>query len=60
MSKTVSAHLAYQTDFTRTGVRNMKNRKPYRTAAQKRTARKAAVKSPDGTYRAATPVSYHK
>lgn len=50
----------YATDFTRTGVLNTKNRKPYRTANQKAVARQMAVKQPGGFYTSAAPVSYHK
>ena len=41
-------------------IRNMDNRKPYRTVAQKELARKMAVKCADGTWRSTAPVSYHK
>lgn len=51
--------LAYQTQYTRTGKLNMVNRKPYRTAAQKRTAKSNAHKCEDGAYRSAAPVSFH-
>jgi hypothetical protein len=51
--------LACQTKFTREGVRNMSNRKPYRTKAQKAAARNMAVKCPDGAFRSAAPVSFH-
>jgi hypothetical protein len=54
------AHLAYQTQASRTGQVNMVNRKPYRTKAQKELARSQARKDSDGTYRTTAPVSYHQ
>lgn len=51
--------LAHQTQYTRTGKLNMVNRKPYRTAAQKRTAKAMAHKCVDGAYRSSAPVSFH-
>lgn len=48
----------YATEFTRTGKRNMINRKPYRTVDQKQDAKNNAVLL-NGTYYASTPVSYH-
>jgi hypothetical protein len=53
-------HKAYQTSMTKTGVRDMKNRKPYRTASQKELAKQKARKCEDGAYRSTAPVSYHK
>lgn len=50
---------AYQTAFSRTGTRDMQNRKPYRTAAQKAAARANAVQV-NGTWVANAPVSYHR
>ena len=51
--------LAHQTQFTRTGKLNMTNRKPYRTASQKETARRMARKCEDGAYRSPAPLSFH-
>lgn len=44
------AHLRYQTKFSREGVLDMSNKKPYRTKALKREAREKAVKTKDGHY----------
>ncbi|QXP44094.1 hypothetical protein [Stappia phage SI01] len=55
----MDAHLANQTKFTRKGVRNMTNNKPYRTAAQKVAARETAVKI-HGTWHSIAPRSFHK
>lgn len=52
------AHLAHQTTFTRTGERDMKNRKPYRTKAQKEEARRTAYVH-KGTFYSNAPRSYH-
>lgn len=52
-------HLAYRTQMDRTGERNMINRKPYRTAEQKKVARASASKDHDGAYRTTAPVSVH-
>lgn len=49
----------YATQFTRTGERDMKNKKPFRTAAQKQVARETAKKI-DGRWVSNAPVSYHK
>ncbi|MFC0245785.1 hypothetical protein [Falsochrobactrum ovis] len=48
-----------KTKFTRTGERDMTNRKPYRTAAQKVEARRTA-RLVDGRYVSNAPVSYHR
>jgi hypothetical protein len=40
--------------------RDMANRKPYRTKAQKIEAKRTAVKCADGTWRSPAPVSFHK
>lgn len=48
------------TDKTRTGERNMTNRKPFRTKAQKEEARRTAYKCKDGTWRSDAPTSLHK
>jgi hypothetical protein len=50
--------IACQTDFTRTGKLNMKNRKPYRTAAQKKLAKDKSYKADNGSWRSNAPVSY--
>lgn len=39
--------------------RNMWNGKPYRTAAQKRDARREAYRGNDGTFHSDAPVSWH-
>lgn len=52
--------IACQTKFTRIGERDMRNKKPYRTKAQKKVAREVAVKTKGGFFIAAAPVSYHK
>ena len=56
----------YATRYTREkheGKKNpqieMWNRKPYRTAAQKRLARQTAEKRKDGAWRSTAPVSIH-
>lgn len=46
------------TSYTRTGVVNMTNRKPFRTESQKRLARQTAKKV-RGTWVSDAPVSYH-
>lgn len=56
----MQAHLANQTNFTRTGKLDMQNRKPFRTTAQKALARQTARKCEDGTWRSSAPVSYHR
>lgn len=56
----MTAHLAHQTSFTRTGKVDMQNRKPFRNAAQKALARQTARKCDDGTWRSSAPVSYHR
>jgi len=48
-----------KTKYTRTGERDMTNRKPYRTAAQKAEARANAV-LPNGTHVSSTPVTFHR
>jgi len=52
-------HTAYKTKYTRTGERDMTNRKPYRTAAQKSEARQYALLK-DGRYVSSAPVTYHR
>ena len=52
--------IACQTRFTRTGERDMRNKKPYRTKGQKKEAKRLAYKTPGGYFRSAAPVSYHK
>lgn len=53
------AHRVNETMFSRTGQRDMTNRKPYRTKAQKKEARSKARKDADGAWRSSAPVSYH-
>jgi len=48
-----------KTKYTRTGERDMTNRKPYRTAAQKAEARQYALLK-DGRYVSSAPVTYHR
>lgn len=48
-----------QTKMTRTGERDMTNRKPYRTAAQKIEARNRANKV-DGRWVTTAPVCHHR
>jgi len=56
-------HLRYQTQYTRTGQLDMKNKKPYRTTANKAKAQQVAELI-DGTYKVTdlskAPLSYHK
>ncbi|MFC5584478.1 hypothetical protein ACFPOD_05100 [Nitratireductor kimnyeongensis] len=52
--------MAYATKMTRTGERDMSNRKPYRTAKQKAEAKRTAVRGEDGVYRSGAPVSFHR
>lgn len=56
----VPAHLAHQTNFTRTGKLDLTNRKPYRTVKQKAEASRTAVRCEDGAWRSSAPVSYHR
>ena len=51
--------IVHATQFTRTGTRNMQNRKPYRTAQQKELACRTARKCEDGAWRSSAPVSFH-
>ncbi|MGI4744921.1 MAG: hypothetical protein ACRYGI_11500 [Janthinobacterium lividum] len=39
---------------------NMTNRKPFRTAEQKKAARANATKRDDGTYRTTAPYNFHR
>lgn len=55
-----SIQLACQTQFTKTGVLDTRNRKPYRTKVQKAVARRTAQKTAKGYYVSSAPVSYHK
>lgn len=50
--------IACMTSLTRSGVRNLTNRKPYRTKEQKAEARKRAYKH-KGAWRSPAAVSYH-
>ena len=52
-------HHPFATTMTRTGQRNMTNRKPYRTAEQQAEARAGAVLK-EGRYVSNAPVSYSK
>ncbi|GEM_PF-2173970 len=52
-------HHPFATTMTRTGQRNMANRKPYRTAEQQYEAKQSAVLL-DGRYVSSAPVSYSK
>lgn len=49
-----------QTQFTRTGVVDMANKKPYRTKANKQRAKDTAKMNKDGHFTSNVPVSYHK
>ncbi len=53
------AHLAHATAFTRTGKRDMKNRKPFRSRPMKAVAKRMARKGGDGVFRSAAPVRFH-
>ena len=53
------AHLACMTALTRTGKRDMTNRKPYRTKPMKAVAKKTAHRSEDGAFRSTVPVRFH-
>ncbi|MBO6542326.1 MAG: hypothetical protein JJ939_11575 [Alphaproteobacteria bacterium] len=55
----MNAHHSNRTQLTREGTRNMLNRKPYRTKAQREVARLTARKV-DGRWVSSAPVSYHK
>ena len=50
----------YATKLTLTGQRDMKNRKPYRNAAQKAAAKDNSQKCKGGYFVSNTPVSYHR
>ena len=52
-------HHPFATALTRTGQRNMANRKPYRTAEQQAEARAGAALK-EGRYVSNAPVSYSK
>jgi hypothetical protein len=52
-------HHSNQTQLTRDGTRNMLNRKPFRTKAQREVAIHTARKV-DGRWVSSAPVSYHK
>jgi hypothetical protein len=54
-----ATQIACKTDLTRTGKMNMKNRKPFRTAAQKKLAKDTAYKADNGSWRSTAPVSYN-
>lgn len=59
MSRHQPNHHPHATAFTRTGKINMLNRKPYRTDAQRREARRNAEMI-GGRYVSNAPVSYHR
>ena len=48
-------HHAYATRYTREGVRDMTNRKPFRSKAMKIEARKKATIREDGAWRSPAP-----
>ncbi|HWD14297.1 MAG TPA: hypothetical protein VG519_13185 [Pseudochrobactrum sp.] len=52
-------HHPFATTMTRTGQRNMANRKPYRTAEQQAEARAGAVVK-EGRHVSTAPVSFSK
>lgn len=54
-----SKHHPFATSLTRTGQRNMANRKPYRNAEQQYEAKRRATLV-DGRYVSTAPVSYSK
>ena len=54
----VEKHLRYATSLTRTGKRDMRNRKPFRTKEQKVKAKEMAEQV-NGTWVSTAPVSYH-
>lgn len=54
-----SKHHPFATSLTRTGQRNMANRKPYRTAEQQYEAKRSAVLG-GGRYVSTAPVSFTK
>lgn len=56
---TRAKHHPFATAMTRTGQRNMANRKPYRTAEQQAEAKRNAVLL-DGRYVSSAPISYSK
>ena len=49
----------YATLLTREGERDMTNRKPFRTKAQKRAAKDNAYRDDRGIWHSSAPVSYH-
>ena len=52
-------HLAHCTALTRTGKRDMKNRKPFRNKPMKAEAKRMAAKGDDGAFRSTAPVRFH-
>lgn len=58
-SSRLEPHKSHQTKMTRTGERDMTNRKPYRTAAQKAEAR-ATARLVNGRYVSSAPVSFSR
>ena len=53
------AHLACMTALTRTGKRDMQNRKPFRSKPMKAVAKRMAAKGKDGAFRSTVPVRFH-
>ena len=53
------AHFACMTALTRTGKRDMTNRKPFRSKPMKAIAKRMAAKGKDGAFRSAAPVRFH-
>lgn len=58
MAHLTPIQIVCQTQLTKKGERNMKNRKPFRTAAQKREAQRNAWKI-DGRWVSSANVSFH-
>lgn len=50
----------YASQYTRTGILDMSNKKPYRSKEQKALAKKMAEKTSGGYYISRAPRSYHK
>ena len=58
MHQLTRTQIACQTQFTREGHRNMNNRKPFRTADQRKIAREVARKCEDGAFRVPSNVYF--
>ncbi|QKV17829.1 hypothetical protein [Oricola thermophila] len=54
-----ATQIAFMTKLTREGVRDMTNRKPYRTKAMKAEARRTAYVDKNGAWRSTAPTQYH-